>query len=166
MCAEIRFKRKGTIMTQLTSIEYGRLVQYAAQKLHLQMLNKTQVNKILFYVYGRFLAVTGTKLFDDDTPKAWPYGPVFPRLNKRINTSEVITFSSEQIAAFNQNKVALDIVQDAVNVMHGKSAQELTEWSHQPGSPWFRTLFEGREDGKQAEWNTEIPESYIKEYFA
>ena len=152
-------------MTQLTSIDYGRLVQYAAQKLHLQMLNKTQVNKILFYVYGRYLAVTGNRLFHDDTPKAWPYGPVFPRMNKRINTSEVITFSSELIAAFNQNPIALNIVQDAVNVMHGKSAQELTDWSHQSGSPWFRTIYEGKEAGKQAEWNTEISESYIREYF-
>ena len=59
-------------MGQLTSINYGRLIQYTSQKLHLQRLNKTQVNKILFYVYGRYLAVTGKKLFVDDTPKAGP----------------------------------------------------------------------------------------------
>lgn len=35
-------------MDRLTSIDYARLIQYVAQNFHRQMLNKTQVNKILF----------------------------------------------------------------------------------------------------------------------
>lgn len=53
----------------LTSIDYARLIQYAAQKLHMVLLNKTQINKILFYVYGVYYAETGEELFNDDSPK-------------------------------------------------------------------------------------------------
>lgn len=152
-------------MEQLTSINYGRLIQYTSQKLHLQMLNKTQVNKILFYVYGRYLAVTGKKLFTDDTPKAWPYGPVFPRVNKRTNPSEVIKLTKEEVYLFKADELAIEIVVAAVGKMHKMSAVYLTEWSHQEGSPWRRTLYDGMEPGKQRAWNTEIPDDYIKEYF-
>lgn len=153
-------------MEQLTSINYGRLIQYASQKLHLQMLNKTQVNKILFYVYGRYLAITGEKLFTDDSPKAWPYGPVFPRVNKRTDPSEVIKLSQDEVAMFKANEKAVEIVVEAVNHMYKMSAVYLTEWSHKEGSPWHRTLYEGMEPGSQRAWNTEIPDAYIKEYFS
>lgn len=153
-------------MSTPTSIDYGRLIQYTSQKLHLQKLNKTQVNKILFFVYGRYLAVTGQKLFTDDTPKAWPYGPVFPRVNKRTDPSEVIKFSKEEVAMFKANETAVEIIVAAVGKMHNMSAVYLTKWSHEEGSPWFRTLYEGMEKGKQRAWNTEIPDEYIKEYFS
>lgn len=68
----------------LTSIDYARLIQYTAQRKHMVLLNKTQINKILFYVYGAYLADTGKALFSDDTPKAWTYGPVFPKPNKKV----------------------------------------------------------------------------------
>lgn len=151
---------------KLTSIDYARLIQYAAQSLHRQMLNKTQVNKILFYVYGRYLAVTGSPLFTDDTPKAWPYGPVFPRVNKKVNTSKAISLSKEEIEIFKSNPDALLIVEAAVKQMYGMTASSLTRWSHQEGSPWYRTLFEGYEQGQQAPWNTEIKREYIEEYFS
>lgn len=152
-------------MMQLTSINYSRLIQFTAQKKHLQMLNKTQVNKILFMVYGRYLAMTGEKLFNDDTPKAWPYGPVFPIMNKRLKTNENTVLTPQEIEAFKQNTTMLTIVLEAVKVMHHMSAQSLTNWSHKVGSPWYRTIYESSKDGKLAAWNTEIPESYIKEYF-
>ena len=153
-------------MATLTSIDYGRLIQYTSQKLHLQMLNKTQVNKILFYVYGRYLAVTGEKLFTDDTPKAWPYGPVFPRVNKRTNPSEVIRFTQEEADMFKSNETAVKIVLDAVNHMHNMSAVYLTEWSHKEGSPWHSTLYKGVKPGTQRPWNTEIDDEDIKNYFS
>ena len=75
----------------LKSTDYARLIQYAAQKLHMVRLNKTQINKILFYVYGVYYAETDRLLFEDDSPKAWPYGPVFPIVNKKINPDEIVT---------------------------------------------------------------------------
>ena len=80
------------------------------------LLNRTQINKILFYVYGVYLAEVGEPLFNDDTPKAWPYGPVFPIVNKKIDPEQVIGgFSQEKVDAYRANKRAMDIVVEAVD---------------------------------------------------
>lgn len=128
------------------------------------MLNKTQINKILFAVYGNYLAMYGTPLFDNESPKAWPYGPVFPIVNKRVNIDEVVNFTQDKIDMFVNNRDAQQIVVDMVNRMYDKSAQALTEWSHQYGSPWHRTVYPA--EGGHAKWNTPIPLEYIKEYFS
>lgn len=158
--------------SQLSSVDYARLIQYTAQKFHKVLLNKTQINKILFYVYGVYLAETGETLFNDDTPKAWPYGPVFPIANKKINPQEVISsFSEEKITAFKKNTRALQIVAKAVHKMYNMSALSLTRWSHQEGSPWYKTIYlfdrEGNIiDTKQNPWNSEIKNSLISSYFS
>lgn len=151
---------------ELNSIDYARLIQYAAQKLHMTILNRTQIHKILFYVYGVYLADYGKPLFTDDQPKAWPYGPVFPRVNKWVQNQpeEVITISKNMADRYSENMNALNLVVDAVNAMYDKTAIFLTRWSHQEGSPWYRTLY--KEDGKQAPWNTVIEDKIIKEYFS
>lgn len=156
----------------LTSIDYARLVQFTALKLHMALLNKTQVNKILFYIYGAYMADTGGKvLFSDDTPKAWTYGPVFPIPNKRVVACEKIKqdyFSPEKIEEFRKDQVALKLVTKVVANMYDRSAISLTEWSHLPGSPWYNTIYQLDESGKvvgQNPWNTPIAPKLIEEYF-
>ncbi|MEW9603293.1 Panacea domain-containing protein [Bacteroides sp. L008] len=155
---------------KLTSIDYARLIQYAAQKLHMTRLNKTQINKILFYVYGVYYAETGKLLFDDDSPKAWPYGPVFPIVNKKTNPDEIIkAFPNDVLCEFNKHSKALGLVKSAVDMMHSMSAVSLTQWSHKEGSPWYNTLYIKDKEGKvveQNKWNTPISTELIKEYFS
>lgn len=155
---------------ELTSIDYARLIQYAAQKLHMTQLNKTQINKILFYVYGVYYAETGKLLFKDDTPKAWPYGPVFPIVNKKVNSDEIInTFPKDTLQEFNNHPKALELVKSAVNAMHSMSAVSLTQWSHKEGSPWYDALYVKNEKGdivEQNKWNTQISADLIKGYFS
>lgn len=150
-------------MNELKSIDYARLIQYVAQVFHRQMLNKTQVNKILFAVYGRYLAQTGNVLFTDDTPKAWPYGPVFPIVNKRVDISEVVQFTQDKVELFKRNRIAQEIVVQSVKEMHDKSAQYLTAMSHRPDTPWDKTIHPG--NGGTVAWNTEIPADIIKKYY-
>lgn len=45
-------------MVTLTSIDYARLIQFVAANIYHTLLNKTQVNKILFYIYGAYLVFT------------------------------------------------------------------------------------------------------------
>ena len=152
---------------ELTSIDYARLIQYAAQKQHMVLLNKTQINKILFYVYGVYLAENQLPLFMDDTPKAWTYGPVFPRPNKSVDINEVIkSFPADKVKAYKANKKALDLVVKVVDRMYDKSAMSLTQWSHVENSPWYNTVYQKDRDGniiKQRPWNTRIEESLIKD---
>lgn len=150
---------------KLTSVDYARLIQFAALKFHKVLLNKTQINKILFYVYGVYLTLNKGPLFTGDDPKAWPYGPVFPIVNKRVNINERVTrFTHEQVVAFKNNPAALQIVKEAVAVMHQATAMRLTQWSHKPGSPWYDSIY--TKDGKQNGWNAEIPDELIKNYFS
>lgn len=154
----------------LTSIDYARLIQYAAQKQHLCTLGKTQINKILFYVYGVYLAQKEEKLFEDDTPKAWTYGPVFPIPNKKVDVNEEIrSFSPEKVQEFRSNPEAMQLVINAVNRMYNISAVALTTWSHQEDSPWYKTVYEKDESGKivkQNPWNTRIDDKLIRDYFS
>lgn len=149
---------------ELKSTDYAKLIQFAAHHFHNTVLNRTQINKILFFVYGKYLAETGNVLFADDTPKAWPFGPVFPIVNKRIDVDDIPSgFSEEKNNAYRHNMKALGIVRKAVDMLHDKSAYELTRWSHQPDSPWYRTLFPiGKE---RLPWNTEIQKELIESYF-
>lgn len=153
----------------LKSTDYARLIQYAAQKLHMVRLNKTQINKILFYVYGVYYAETDRLLFEDDSPKAWPYGPVFPIVNKKINPDEiVVSFPKDVLHEFNKHYKALELVKTAVDAMYNMSALSLTQWSHQEGSPWYDTLYIKNENGdiaEQKKWNTPISKELIKDYF-
>lgn len=151
-------------MEELKSIDYAKLVQFVALKNHGVLLNRTQINKILFYVYGRYLAENGNPLFKDDSPKAWPYGPVFPKVNKKIDPSDtILEFSEKKVSLYRNNEKAMEIVLDAVEKMCKISAYKLTQWSHQSGSPWYETLFG---ENKTAKWNTPISDEIIKNYFS
>lgn len=160
---------KGANHIELTSLDLARLIQFAAQRFHKVLLNKTQINKILFFVYGVYLADTGKRLFTDDSPKAWPFGPVFPKVYKKADPDEIIKgFSSGVVEAFRSDGKVLDLVANAVNNMHGKSAIELTKWSHKEGSPWYETVYVYDKDGnfkRQMPWNSTIDDDKIKEYF-
>lgn len=155
---------------ELTSVDYARLIQYASQVKHKISLNKTQMNKVLFYVYGVYLAVKGEPLFTDDTPKAWTYGPVFPIPNKRVDVNVIVEgFSPEKVAAFRANDYAMRLVVIAVKEMHNISALSLTKWSHYENSPWYNTIYEKDKDGKiirQHPWGVRISDELIRDYFS
>lgn len=159
-------------MVTLTSIDYAHLIQFIATKMYHILLNKTQVNKILFYVYGVYLTNHEEPLFKDDTPKVWTYGPVFPRPNKKVVSCEKIVredFTQDQINAFQEDKAFLSRIVTIVGNMCNKSAFELSQWSHEEGSPWYTTLYEKDSDNKivnQKPWNTPISDDTIKEYFS
>ena len=123
-----------------------------------------QINKILFFVYGKYLAETGELLFEDDKPKAWPFGPVFPIVNKRIDVDDIPRgFSDEKNNLYKKNIKALGIVRNAVDLLHDKTAYELTKWSHKSDSPWYETLFPVNQE--RLPWNTEIKRELIESYF-
>ena len=54
------------------------------------MLNMTKVQKLLYMVYGKFIAESGKQVLKE-TPKVWPYGPVFPRVHNKIKLDNVKT---------------------------------------------------------------------------
>ncbi len=150
----------------LTSVEYSKLLSWLAYYKHHTILNKTQMQKLLFMCYGIYYALEDKPLFKDDTPKAWPYGPVFPRVNVRYNPNVLPSdLSTEEKKAFLENEKALRIANSVIVKNVNVSAHALSEWSHEKGSPWFTTVYGEDGSNKNINWNKQIPDSLIKAYF-
>ncbi|MCQ2359971.1 MAG: DUF4065 domain-containing protein [Paludibacteraceae bacterium] len=146
---------------EFTSIDYANYIRYLAADKYYTSLNNTQVNKMLFICYGLYLVIADGKLFNDDTPKAWPFGPVFPRVYKRFD--EYSGASQTIIDYINANEQIKELTSFVVDKFYSWSAYQLSEWSHQPDGPWYQTVYG---DGtQQPKWNREIPDEVIKQYF-
>lgn len=131
-------------------------------------LNKTQVQKLLYICYGLYMvahnesaAAISKKLFSDDTPKAWPFGPVFPRSYKRYAITP-IQLSEEEKETFKRDAQTLSQIWIVVKNLCTVPAADFTRWSHQEGAPWSKALFG---DGKPFEWNVPIKDEDIYNYF-
>ena len=153
-------------MNELSSLDYSNLISWIAYAKQGVLLNKTQMQKILFICYGIYLAAENKKLFTDDTPKAWPFGPVFPRVNKKFVPGRTPSpFSKEIQLEFSKNKKAIDITRAVIDKYSKVSAGKLSEWSHEEGGPWYNTIYGEGGDNKDVQWNKEISDDLIKSYF-
>lgn len=125
------------------------------------MLNMTKIQKLLYMVYGKFIAEYGKQILKE-TPKVWPYGPVFPRVHKKIKLDHVKALEDPIFDAVNKDielKVAINEIIDKYSKF---SATQLSDWSHLEGGPWDKSR-----SLKDFKWgSTEIPDTYIKEYFS
>lgn len=134
------------------------------------VINITKIQKLLYIVYGVYLRVFDERLTDEH-PQAWPYGPVFPRTRKRLlkcelseitktNIGDIIKTNTEDIKEIENDK-RLNMVIEFVLGRYGKwNAGQLSTWSHQPGSPWDKTV---NSDGFI--WGERISDNFIIEYF-
>lgn len=146
---------------KLTSLDYIRLIAWIAAFKHKVILNKTQMQKLLFMCYGQTLAMVDRPLFVDDTPKAWPFGPVFPRSYKQYEEVMPADLSQDEKSRFAQNIPLLQMIARTVADYCHVSATRLSDWSHSKGSPWWNTVF----SPEGSAWNREIPLDMITSYF-
>lgn len=153
---------------ELTSLHYAKLIMWLADNKRHIILGKTQLQKILFVCYGLYLVrhndnpqCISQKLFADDTPKAWPFGPVFPRSYKRHSMLRGILMEEEKVE-FSKDKETLYEIWHITEKLCGLSAKDLTRWSHQDDTPWDKALFG---EGKKLKWGVVISDESIYDYF-
>ena len=120
--------------------------------------NNTKIQKLLYCVYGVMLAWKEVRICDE-YPRAWTYGPVFPKVFKHIYKKKRIENFSTTVAE-SDNDHLKTAVRRVLEVFGPLSASELSNWTHQEGSPWWRVVKLG-----DAGWNSFMPDEYIKEYF-
>lgn len=125
------------------------------------VINMTKLQKLLYIMYGTYLAVTGERLTNEH-PQAWPYGPVFPSTRNYLLKMDLYQITEkdpllEEISRDLEMKSLANIVLDTYG---NRNASTLSEWSHQPGSPWDRTV-----NHPYFHWGDTIPDSYINDYF-
>lgn len=148
---------------KLSSLECADFINWIAFNKYGVALNKTQMQKILYFVYGIYLSTTGKVLFEDDAPKAWPFGPVFPRVNKRYTPGKIPSAESLSIDKIKNDSKAFDIIKHAVEKLYKTTATTLSEWSHEENGPWYKTVY--NKDNQEVQWNKEISQNLIKDYF-
>jgi len=143
------------------SVDYANLIRRYALRVHGVCLVKTQVLKILYIIYGMYLVRTGKPLFTGDQLKAWPYGPVFPRVY-RLFRAQPGVLAEDVLKSINSDSTAVSIIKEVVSKRCSWSAYQLSEWSHEIDGPWYRAVYS--EDG-EAHWGADITDESVKTYF-
>lgn len=121
-------------------------------------LNNTKLQKLLYCVYGVMLAWKDERVCDE-FPRAWTYGPVFPKVFQWIYKGKNIAGYSHAVRDTGSDALKTT-VRRVLDVFGGMSASELSAWTHQEGSPWWQVVKQG-----EAGWNSFMPDEYIKAYF-
>lgn len=124
------------------------------------ILNITKVQKMLYILYSYFMAKHNFQIFSE-TPKAWPYGPVFPRTRKKVDFSVVYKRDDEDLKEISQEKEIVDKFNSVIDIYSKFTAGQLSDWSHMKDSPWDKTT---KIPGFK--WGDFIPDDYIKDYFS
>ena len=114
--------------------------------------NHTKIQKLLYAAHGACLVVNDYALIDE-SPKLWPYGPVFPKILKETKKG------IDQLSCEDSNSCYEDVLQETVRSFGKYSASILSDWSHKEGSPWKQMVDNGDK------WNTPMPNDVIKSYF-
>lgn len=147
----------------MISLQYVHLLAWIAYFKHRVVLNKTQMQKLLFMCYGQALAMDGGRLlFRDDIPRAWPFGPVFPQSYQWYEERIPGDLTDEEKRRFATEPNILRMISRTVAEYCHISATRLSYWSHRKGSPWQQTVF----SGPSPEWNREIQQDVIRNYFS
>lgn len=128
---------------------------YCENTLH-QAITNLQLQKILYYIQGEYLALYNKPLFDNDM-EAWDYGPVIPDVYY-----EYKEFVSNQILGIEpHNRNILDecdinLIEKIVNEKSKLNVWKLVDDTHNE-SPWLKNFKPGLKK--------EIPIADLEEYF-
>lgn len=120
---------------EFSSSDVMAYILYKSQKDE-RPLNKTQAQKILYCCYGAVLAKYNERLTDEH-PKAWPYGPVFPRTINDINKQRLTVGMAQEIEKQWSSDLK-KLIDQTICTFSVYTATQLSRWSHVTGSPWSK----------------------------
>lgn len=99
-------------------------------------VNDTKAQKLLYCIYGAVLAESNERLTDEH-PRAWPFGPVFPRTFNDIKKHR-LTVEMAQEFQRECPSATLQLIHQTLIVFGKYTATSLSTWSHRIGSPWSK----------------------------
>jgi len=117
------------------------------------VLNTTKVQKMLYIIYSYFLSKHDYQIFTE-TPKAWPYGPVFPRTRKKVDFTRIQKVTDAELEGITSQKEIVEKFNEVINRYSKFSASELSD------SPWDKTT---KLTGFK--WGDFIPNEFVIDYF-
>jgi uncharacterized phage-associated protein len=107
-------------------------------------IDPLKLQKLVYFAHGWHLAVTGEPLIDDPV-EAWPYGPVIPILYrefKRFGSAPITQLayatgpSGEFYPPLPTDALTISVLEKVWEQYGRYSAVQLSNLSHEPGSPW------------------------------
>ncbi len=125
-----------------------------------KILNVTKVQKLLYIAYGYFLSKKDRSIIDE-SPRAWPYGPVFPRTQKKVDYSNIKQLNDSSFEEIQKDEEVVSFINDLIDRYSVFTAYDLSKWSHSEGGPWDLTV-----KMPNFKWNNPISDELIKEYFS
>ena len=152
------FNSKPAMYNSVRMGEY--LAAYAVQKGY--FMNQTKLQKLLYIVYGAYLTQYEESLVDEQ-PRAWPYGPVFPRVQQqfaKVRNLAYADIASADYEPIRENGKLRSLIDNVIQTFGDWTAQALSEWSHKQGSPWAIAFA-----NNNMRYNAVISAESIKEYF-
>lgn len=137
------------------SLDIASYIEKKCKELNYSGLNNTKIQKLLYCCYGATLVIENKRLCKE-YPRAWDYGPVFPKVYSYISKNKKLE-DIYQISFPDNIKNILDTVIE----FFGKfSGGQLSQWSHEEGSPWYNVITLQKQS-----IGSFIPDNDIKEYF-
>lgn len=126
-------------------------------------LSNLKLQKLLFLANGIHLVASELKQPLCDEPiAAWPYGPVLPNVYhafKRYGNLNITTPSLEAQLGLYKTPLSPDAetsINTAWEIGKDINAVQLSNWSHNIGSPWYKATQEQK---------AIIPNEYITDFF-
>ncbi|MCL2519921.1 MAG: DUF4065 domain-containing protein [Spirochaetaceae bacterium] len=122
---------------KVDSIDFAIYLNQKARELGKEP-NVTKIQKWLYICYGLYFAAYNEQLLTE-RPKAWDYGPVFPRVHKKqlknkgsLNNVK-LSMLEEELKKYN------DVIEGTLRVFGDWTASELVNWTHEKGTAWDKT---------------------------
>lgn len=143
-------------MSEFPSLEVASFIAKTCDEMGFPW-NNTKIQKLLYCCYGCFLAANGERLCDE-YPRAWQFGPVFPRVFNHIHKKKSFPQDCPLSCAPEEQKAFL---REVIKVFGRYNAVPLSNWTHKKGSPWD-TVVNRMGEGLGGF----IPDDIIRKYFA
>lgn len=125
-------------------------------------INLTKLQKLMYCVYGAFLVAFEARICDEH-PKAWQYGPVFPKVYNLTKKHQFDLIDAllrkNEIVEMQLNNEQINLISEVVDFFGQYNAKQLVDWSHHPNGAWSQSTV-----GGTILYN-EIPDDDIYSYF-
>nr|DAT34136.1 MAG TPA: Protein of unknown function (DUF4065) [Caudoviricetes sp.] len=146
----------------IDSREFAKYILYKAGD-DAGSINMTKLQKYLYICDGMLLSFG----YDDikEIPKAWDYGPVYPkvykwykdRVGKTVSRNEISADAIEEIESRHFDTA----IEKVLETFKDWTARELSAWTHQPSSPWSNAI-----DRNNGELYGPLSKDDMKMYFS
>jgi len=145
-----------TVFGKVDSVDFAIYLNKKANEKDLP-INVTKIQKWLYICYGLFLAAYDEQLLDE-RPKAWNYGPAFPKVHKKQKNNQDSLDGLEKELDLEKFSAYDDVIDAVLRTFGRWTASELVAWTHERGTAWDKVF-------RSSEMYTPISNEDIKSDF-